>query len=148
MRFILNGITLMVAILFLGLTSGFEFYRVHCNMRGATFVSLQTGMDPCLLENVVESKSESCCSKKEACGALQKDDDGCCQEEEIVVSYEPDAFNQIHIFLPEFVDVYYKQCSPLLITERNIERIVLAQYPQPPPLRGTELLTLHCIWRI
>jgi hypothetical protein len=140
-------LTLMV--LFLGLTTGVELYSVHCNMRGETFVSLQSGMDPCLIE-MDNSASESCCAAKSHCASNtnQSDNDGCCDEEEIHLSYEPDSFSQFKINLPSFV---FLDFSPFYFFDAEFfiqEEQLLAQFPQPPPLRGRQILEFHCIWRI
>jgi hypothetical protein len=140
---------LTLVVLFLGLTSGIELYSVHCNMRGQTFVSLQAGMDPCLMEAAPE-EAQSCCAAKTHCSANSdaSDNHNCCDEEEIHLSYEPDSFSQIKISIPSFYffdafENYYFNAGYVYQEEQ-----LLAQFPQPPPLLGRQILEFHCIWRI
>lgn len=136
-------------VLFLGLTTGVELYSVHCNMRGETFVSLQSGMDPCLIE-MDNTASESCCAAKSHCASKteQSDKNGCCDEQEIHLSYEPDSFSQFKINLPSIILL---EGFPFNLFDNELlfqEEQLLAQFPQPPPLQGRQILELHCIWRI
>lgn len=138
-----------LVVLFLGLTTGVEIYSVHCNMRGQTFVSLQAGMDPCLTE-VAEEETSSCCAAKRHCAANinEKDKNNCCDEEEIHLSYEPDSFSQIKISIPssfliDWQPSFYFEADYVFQEEK-----LLAQFPQPPPLQGRQILEFHCIWRI
>ena len=133
-------------IVFLSLTLGIEIYIVHCNMRGETFVSLTSGMDPCLLENEFEANAPSCCASKKQCSI--DDEDTCCDEEQIQLSYEPDAFSNLKIFLPNW-DLIFSPIFNFGFQEVvDADRQLLAEFPQPPPISVRKRLTKNCIWRI
>ncbi len=138
-----------LVLLFLGLTTGVEIYSVHCNMRGETFVSLQSGMDPCLMDMEFQEAS-SCCAAKSHCPAENgnNDEDGCCDEDQIHLSYEPDSFSQFKISIPSYFDFTLSARFHFESDFVHEEQTLLAQFPQPPPLRGRQILEFNCIWRI
>lgn len=141
----------ILTVLFLGLTFGVEIYSVHCNMSGEKIISLSSGYDPCLSsEKHLDSKNDSCCSeRKNDIPCLEKEEDNrCCDEEEIYISYEPDAFSQIHLFIPVALLIAHSNQSLPFFEFVYQEKELLPEFPQPPPKIGREILNLHCVWRI
>lgn len=133
-------------ILFLSLTLGIEIYSVHCNMRGETFVSLTSGMDPCLMENEFEANALSCCASKNYCSL--ENEGSCCDEEQIQLSFEPDAFSSFKIGIPHWDFLQVQDFSFVFTSVRFKEEQLLAEFPQPPPLYVRERLSINCVWRI
>ncbi len=136
--------------IFLSLNIGVDVYRVHCDMRNKTYISLLTSYDPCLDESQIESET-TCCSTKSHCSIEddEKDKDSCCDEEEITITYEPDFFHNtdlkpsLSILLAlEFIGFSF---SSIPVFEQNVG---ISCYPQPPPLSGRDILTLHAVLRI
>lgn len=136
--------------LFIGLTLGIDIYSVHCSIRGKTFVSLQSGMDPCFLENEeITEEIPSCCVVITHCDNEVSDEShNCCDEEEVHLSYDPDSFSHLKISLPNFYFISDYQAVQFGSKSNNSQERVYALFPQPPPLQGRELSEIHCVWRI
>lgn len=120
-------------------------------MRGQTFVSLQKGLDPCLFDEDSEEEEvvHSCCSVKKSCHEDEKPETGgCCDEEQIVVSFEPDSYFQYSIFIPTFDFDNFQLAQFCYAPSLKEIKQIYAEFPQPPPKRGREILTLHCVLRI
>jgi len=136
-------------VLFLGLSFGFEVYRVHCDMRESSFLSLTEGKDPCHAES--SNLASSCCSAKATCFSDFKnnDEDSCCEEEEITLSYSPDFFNQVEVEIPLIVCFFLApniNRNPIFVELNSLNQ--LCQYPHPPPKQGRDILSLISTLRI
>jgi hypothetical protein len=148
---VLNRITLFaLIILIISLNTGVDVYRVHCDMRNKTYVSLLTAYDPCV-EDIPLEENASCCKSKAHCAADsdENDDDSCCDEEQITITYEPDFFqkNQLKTFFALVLASIESGFS--FSSESTFQQTAsIQQFPQPPPLSGRDILTLHAVFRI
>ncbi len=135
--------------LILILNIGIDVYRVHCDMRDKTYISLLTGQDPCLIEAPVESTT--CCKSKTHCSAqdTEKEDDSCCDEEQFTITFEPDYFQKAEF--KTFINFWIASPAQVFSLPTIDGYAVLSTYanfPQPPPLSGRDILTLHAVLRI
>lgn len=134
--------------LLLTLSAGIKVYEVHCNMRNATFINLQSGMDPCEIEQKKPEANESCCVAKKTCSPEDNEDNSCCEEEDITISYQPDFFEQFTAYAFDFVHYFPAQKYfeiPSNFVEKNLS---INQYAKPPPKSGRDYLTLYAVLRI
>lgn len=137
----------LLALLFT-LSAGIKVYEVHCNMRNATFINLQSGMDPCEIEQKRPEDIESCCAAKKTCSTESTEDNSCCEEEDITISYQPDFFEHLTAYAFDFVHYFptkkhFEIPSNFLAKNHNIN-----QYAKPPPKSGRDYLTLYAVLRI
>ena len=148
---VLNRITLFTLItLIITLNAGIDVYRVHCDMRNKTYVSLLTSYDPCVEEIPLEENA-SCCKSKTHCEADsdENEDDSCCDEEQITLSYEPDFFQKTQLktlfsLVLATIDSGFS-FSSISTFQRTAS---IQQFPQPPPLSGRDILIRHAVFRI
>jgi len=140
---------LLMLCLFLGLTFGIEVYRVKCHMRSEHFLSFSSGMDPCLIENEASNhNNHSCCAIETKCLEDSDIETHCCDEEAINISYEPDAFSQFKLSIPQLYLVENNQLHFISHVISIPETPILSEYSRPPPLDTNQILSLHCVWRI
>jgi hypothetical protein len=137
-----------LAALIFTLSAGIKVYEVHCNMRNATFINLQSGIDPCESEPENLDLIQSCCAAKKTCSSETSEDNSCCEEEDITLSYQADFFEQFTDYTFDFVlffptKKHFEISSNLVAKNLNIN-----QYAKPPPKSGRDYLTLYAVLRI
>lgn len=135
--------------LIMTLNVGIDVYRVHCDLRDKTYISLQTGLDPCLTESPVETAT--CCKSKTHCSTqdAENEDDSCCDEEQLTITFEPDYFHKSDF--KSFVYLWIASPADLFSLPRidvYAAPSAYANFPQPPPLSGRDILNLHAVLRI
>lgn len=118
-------------------------------MRGKTYVSLIEAYDPCV-EEQADDTHKSCCASASHCeDEKESEENSCCGEEQITITYEPDFFHKIEFKSFAFnwdypIQEGFSFSSKIILAQETI----LAQFPQPPPLSGRDILALHAVLRI
>ena len=142
-------IVFSLTALILSLNIGVDVFRVHCDMRGKTYVSLLTAYDPCV-EELQDDTHKSCCSAASHCSIEDEEEkNSCCGEEQITITYEPDFFHKIESKI--FAEAWeYPIVSNSSFSRKTglAETATLPQFPLPPPKSGREILSLHAVLRI
>jgi hypothetical protein len=142
-------IVFSLTALILSLNIGVDVFRVHCDMRGKTYVSLLTAYDPCV-EEQQDDTHKSCCAAASHCSIEDEEEkNSCCGEEQITITYEPDFFHKIESKI--FADAWdYPLVSNFSFSRKTAlaETATLPQFPLPPPKSGREILSLHAVLRI
>lgn len=133
---------ILIAFLFIGNSIGVDVFKHKCNEEGTLSVAyVVNNIDHCEDESI---NIPECCKDSK-----QKEESDCCDDETVHYSLDLDFSQDAPSFYYSHLNAKFL-CSnihPLFRRDDKIE-IGILNYPNPPPLKGLDILILHQVFVI
>ena len=143
MKYLHSAISLvLIAFLFIGNSIGIDVFKHICNEEGTLSVAY-------VVNNIDHCEDESFNVPKCCKDSKQQKDDDCCDDEIVHYSLDLDfsqdapSFHFSHLYANFLLSNIHQVCN----RDTKIE-IGILNYPNPPPLKGLDILILNQVFVI